>query len=226
MTELRVKPARAVHHDEPIWLGRAGAKNSGAYLSADEMLWRLHYLVRLHHATVALPRGGGEDDARFYHAGRMEALALAGSIDSSDDAVDLELLIRDVLRPFQFGDADGIHLQGPTTYLRVAPARLFILALHELVTNAIKFGSLGGAGGRHALHLEWRHHAQSVDLTWRETGVAILRPIEQVRAGFGCAFLQRNLPALSGGDVHFDLLPGGVRCVIEVPFASWRADLS
>lgn len=224
MVERCVPYASATSHETPIWCSVEEADHSDRPISSDEMLVRLHRLIDMHHAVLAPVDRHSGDDAHFHRAGRKEALMLAASIGRIDDAVDLELLVRDVLRPFRFGDADGIHIDGPSTWVGAGAGRLLILALHELATNAIKFGALNGSAARHALHIGWQANAQGLTLVWRESGVAILRSAERARPGFGCMFLKTALPALLDGKVDLRLFPGGLQCSIQVPETSFIID--
>ncbi len=180
------------------------------------MLAALHALVDGHHA--ALPSGAAcADEARAHQAGRNDALRHAAAIGATSDAVDLELLVRDALRAFRFGDAPGISIAGPGVLLRPAAARLLTLVFHELTNNAIKFGALSGAAPRQALYIIWKHNAVGVEVAWREQGVAVLGPAERPRSGFGRKLIENMLAFYCETQPMFRLLPGGITCTFTIP---------
>lgn len=180
------------------------------------MLAALHALVDGHHAGQP-SSAECADDARAHQAGRKDALQHAAAIDAASDAVDLELLVRDALRAFQFGEAPGISVAGPGVLLRPAAARLLTLVFHELTTNAIKFGALGDATPRQVLHIGWKHDALGVEVAWREQGVAVLGPAERPRSGFGRQLIENILASYCETQPMFRLLPGGVTCTFTLP---------
>lgn len=220
MTEPQHSHAPAASRGEPSWLQDPAEAPAGATAQPDEMLTLLRNLVETHHAALKAEDALARLDARHHHAGRTEALKLAAEIGSTSDMVDLELLVRDALQSFQFGFASGIHIQGPTVLLRAAPAKMLALALHELTTNAIKFGALNSASRRQAITIGWRHGAYGVDFRWRETGVAIVGSACATRVGFGRSLIETLFPRYCATSTRFDLLPGGVACTIALPEAS------
>lgn len=204
--------------NQPFWFTSAigDTREPGS-----DVLARLIELVDAHHA-VAAPRNDAERvDARLHYAGRREVLqCAAGAAGVAPGHGDLELLVRDSLRPFQFGEASGIRIQGPSVLLRAGPAQMLALVLHELTTNAIKFGALGGTSRRQTLEVQWQHQAGGVAFSWREGGVAILGPAGAPRTGFGRTLIEIALPRYCGASTRFALLPGGVHCAITFPVSA------
>jgi two-component sensor histidine kinase len=104
--------------------------------------------------------------------------------------------------------------------LRIAPrvALSLSMALHELCTNAVKYGALSQAGGR--VRIIWRTRAdaegeEALDLRWEERGGPPVRP--PTRRGFGSRLLERGIARELGGTVAITYDPTGVVCAIEVP---------
>nr|WP_093293331.1 hypothetical protein [uncultured Sphingomonas sp.] len=180
------------------------------------MLATLHALVDGHYAGLPCEDAAAAE-ARAHHAGRNDALQSAAAIGIAGDAADLELLVRDALRPFQFGETPGIAIAGPGVLIRPAAAQLLTLVLHELTTNAIKFGALGYAVPRQTLQVGWKYTARGVVVEWRERGVAILGPAERPRMGFGRQLIEHVVAAYCGTQPSFRLLPGGVECTMTMP---------
>jgi two-component sensor histidine kinase len=92
--------------------------------------------------------------------------------------------------------------------------------LHELTTNAVKYGSLSVPAGR--IEVSWRLEgsagARRLVLTWAEGGGPATRIPE--RRGFGCQLIERSVAHELDGMVRLEFPPEGVRCRIEVPLQS------
>jgi two-component sensor histidine kinase len=97
----------------------------------------------------------------------------------------------------------------------------FALALHELTTNAVKYGALKSDTGR--LVISWdsvldRRERRRLALNWVESGVAI-EPDKITRRGYGTELIQEALAYALEATVDYALGPDGVRCRIEMPLA-------
>lgn len=114
---------------------------------------------------------------------------------------------------------DRCRAAGPAVALSPRQSLALAMALHELFTNARKYGALSGPGGR--VVLDWQYLAEAqprkVRLTWREQGGPPVEPPAQ--RGFGTRLLERGLGSDLGGSVALAFEPAGVRCVIEAPVA-------
>lgn len=109
---------------------------------------------------------------------------------------------------------DRVTLAGPSVPLSGKVASSLALALHELTTNAIKFGALSAAHGRVAV--DWKENDGDgfLRLEWRETGVPILLTAPRTQ-GFGVELLENTLPYELGARTSVEFAPGGLTCVIE-----------
>jgi two-component system CheB/CheR fusion protein len=109
---------------------------------------------------------------------------------------------------------DRVTLAGPSVPLSGHAAASLALALHELTTNAIKFGALSAAQGR--VSVIWNDNDPDgfLRLEWRESGVPLLL-ITRRTHGFGVELLENTLPYELGARTSVDLAPGGLACVIE-----------
>ncbi|MDB6102385.1 MAG: methyltransferase [Gammaproteobacteria bacterium] len=109
---------------------------------------------------------------------------------------------------------ERVTLAGPSVPLAATVAASLALALHELTTNAIKFGALSAAHGR--VVVAWKEIEQDgfLRLEWRETGVPILLTAPPTH-GFGVELLENTLPYELGARTSVELAPGGLACVIE-----------
>jgi two-component sensor histidine kinase len=172
-------------------------------------------------ATQTLRQAGG-DSSRFMHdfGQRLQALAAAHDLLTAHGwgRVDIAAIIEAALRPWR-GDAGStarIAYDGPRGIsLTPRQAQAVVLALHELATNALKYGALTRATGR--VSLTWSQAPDRlVTIHWIETaGPEIERP--PARRGFGTRMLERGLAHdLGPGSavlVHFERT--GVRAVIR-----------
>jgi two-component sensor histidine kinase len=91
-----------------------------------------------------------------------------------------------------------------------------VMALHELCTNAVKYGALSNDTGEIELAWNGTHRAdRRLELVWREHGGPAVSP--PVRRGFGSLLLERTLAQDLDGAVALDFLPEGLVCRIEAP---------
>jgi two-component system CheB/CheR fusion protein len=102
--------------------------------------------------------------------------------------------------------------------LRAKAADSIGLAIHELATNAIKYGALSGDGGH--IDVNWRIEGTDGDrrlkLEWRESGVRIAA-VAPRRRGFGSELIERTLRYELDAETELEFTPGGVRCTIAMP---------
>ncbi|WP_146184149.1 sensor histidine kinase, partial [Caulobacter sp. HMWF009] len=151
------------------------------------------------------------DPDEFYEAfmGRLMALAEAHNVLSSGNWEECRLpeLPQAALSPFQ--QLEAIALAGPTCAIPPASCVPLVLALHELGTNALKYGALSVSSGR--VSLTWAVAAGSVVLRWEETGgPPVVKP---TRRGLGSRLLTKQ----SGLDaVSLDYRPVGVVCETRI----------
>jgi two-component sensor histidine kinase len=158
--------------------------------------------------------------------GRLKALARAQTLMADDHWAggDLRSLLRGELAAFLDGAGSGprVALQGPRIALPARAVQPFSMAIHELATNAIKYGALSMPGGR--LAIDW--HAEStagglLRLRWVETGGPMLSPAPMVQ-GFGSRVLNGTLRDQLGGKVGMIWAPSGLVCEIAVPLTQDR----
>lgn len=150
------------------------------------------------------------DVLRKVVAQRIEALSGAHDIlaENDWDVAGLRQTVERALRPF---NADGrIHYFGPDMEIRHAVSSALTLALHELATNAVKYGALSGDNGR--VRVEWSRQGDDFVLTWDEIGGPPVSPPS--RTGFGSRMIEQVLSATVEGTgtveyrkqgVHFEL---------------------
>lgn len=158
--------------------------------------------------------------------GRLRALALAHDIltETRWAGTSLKDLITAILKPHRPADNARIVIDGPSVLL---PARATVplsMTLHELTTNAIKYGALSTPTGR--IEIAWKligHGDQSVELVWRERGGP--RIDRKATTGFGTTLIDRVVSSDLHGSSHLDFDPAGISCTISFQLQSGpRAD--
>ena len=160
-----------------------------------------------------------EEEAAHFDA-RLDALGRTQNVlaRTTDAGADLEELVREELLSHAAREGEQVTISGPPVRLRQRAAEAVGLALHELATNAVKYGALSASQGR--LAMQWGVDRARTNpclvLEWRETGVADVEP-SPARHGFGRELIERGLPYELGARTRLEFLPGGVRCVVEIP---------
>jgi PAS domain S-box-containing protein len=151
---------------------------------------------------------------------RLAALSRAHNLltDASWTAADLRDVVLDQLA--QAGRR--VEASGPGVMLTPQTAVSLALALHELGTNATKYGALSNETGR--IEISWRVDADppTLKLRWEEVGGPEVRPPQ--RRGFGSRMIERALAAELGGEVRVGYPPTGLTCEIIAPLAEGVGD--
>jgi two-component sensor histidine kinase len=120
-------------------------------------------------------------------------------------------LVRAELRPFAAGT--NTIVDGPPVHLLPAASHALAMVIHELATNAAKYGALSQPGGR--VSVRWRHSpARALRIEWKETGgPEVTAP---AREGYGSSVIRELLAYELGGRVDLIFEADGVRCTIEL----------
>ncbi|MEE1656721.1 HWE histidine kinase domain-containing protein [Microvirga sp. CF3062] len=136
----------------------------------------------------------------------------------------LEDVLKNELDPYQDVMRQRIRLKGPRINLQPSAALALGLAIHEMATNAVKYGSLSVPEGR--VHVMWAVTTGSAPpsllVEWVESGGPPVKKPE--RQGFGTKLIQRGLAQQLGGEIKLDFAPAGIRCVITFPIATMVTD--
>jgi len=126
------------------------------------------------------------------------------------EAAELRELVSGVLAPYR---SEAILCEGPQVQLSTRASVTFAMVLHELATNAAKYGALSTLEGRVLAH--WSPTAAGLLFEWRESrGPPIGEPGRQ---GFGLRFIRRAVEGELAGEVAFDFAETGLRCRISAP---------
>jgi two-component sensor histidine kinase len=149
--------------------------------------------------------------------GRLGALAEAHNLLSKEkwQGSELEDVIGRVLKPYRLNTPERIRITGPKVALSPRLAVVLSMIVHEIATNAAKYGALSNDTGAVDLSWELLNHADTakkqparLKLTWRETGGPVVSaPIQR---GFGSRLIERSARDQLGGEATVDFLPPGV----------------
>jgi two-component system, chemotaxis family, CheB/CheR fusion protein len=146
--------------------------------------------------------------------GRIEALARAHELLSTSrwEGVDLRSLFETELAPWASEDGKNVRLEGCDVILTAPAAQSLAMAIHELATNAAKYGALSQPSGR--VDVSWRSDTGAgtrlLRIEWHESGGP---PVESPgRKGFGSLMLNTIVPHELGGRVDLDYGKGGLVC--------------
>jgi two-component sensor histidine kinase len=152
---------------------------------------------------------------------RLQALSRAQALlsQAGSDTIEVGALIRAELAAYANEGLARLTVSGPEVQLRARQVQNFALAVHELTTNAVKYGALKVETARLAVTWEIildRRERRRLTLRWVESGVAI-DPGQTTRRGYGTELIQEALAYAMGAKVDYALSPDGVRCRIEMP---------
>jgi len=143
--------------------------------------------------------------------------------NESWSGADLGDIVRRTLAPFQSPER-RLKIEGPAARLSPKQALAIAMAIHELATNAAKYGALSTREGE--VVVKWQVDAAkfpaSIRLDWTErNGPPVAEPI---RKGFGSRMIQLHLAAELGGDASLDFAASGVVCKIVTPLGWGLSD--
>lgn len=148
--------------------------------------------------------------------GRIRALSATHDLLTQSDwgSTPVRSVIDAELLPYAKGDDHVVELVGPAVELAPNDALSLGLAVHELATNAAKYGALSRAGGK--VSVRWQLVSEAlVRVEWLERGGP---PVKQVRSrGFGTDLIERIVAHELRHPVELDFDPKGVRCVLLIP---------
>lgn len=156
---------------------------------------------------------------------RLQALATSHDllVQEGWHGASLHELVRSQLGPYLDRAHPQITFEGPSVLFKPEAAQGLGLALHELATNAAKYGALSSPKGHVAL--VWRRLSPAdgygIEVVWRESGGPEVHTPEH--RGFGTLAIERHLANTVDGDVELDFDPDGVRCRITVPVTQFVA---
>lgn len=197
-------------------LANAEGADAQRELLACELQHRIGNLLAVVLA-IARQSFGPSDAANLQiFSARLQALSTAQKllINSESRAATMAEVMKETLAPFGLSD-DRARQSGPHIALNGRRAHALTLAVHELATNAMKYGALSVDAGW--IDITWSCHDDHLEFTWREhDGPTVMEPTHR---GFGTILLTRNLAAAFGGSVDTDFKPSGYGCRLRANLA-------
>lgn len=162
-------------------------------------------------------RSSSDDEAREKFGGRLASLGRAHNILSAQkwEGADIGDVVADAISPFEVQAARRVRIHGPAAWLSARSAVMLSMVLHELATNAAKYGALSTPAG--SVSVTWQAASSANDthltLTWRETGgPEVAKPD---RSGFGTTLIERGFAEQVGGEAALSFEPGGISCTLK-----------
>jgi PAS domain S-box-containing protein len=178
-------------------------------------------------AVVSHTRQGSRSIADFVAAldGRIRSMATAHELLSSRrwHGVSLTELVRRELAPY--ANRNNTEINGPAILLKPAAGQAMAMVLHELATNAAKYGSLSTREGRVCVRwypLENGDADTRLCIEWQEAGGPAVQPSE--RPGYGMEVIRTLLPYEFDGRVDLAFAAEGVRCRFDIPLSQLTGD--
>jgi len=199
---------------------RKQAQDSERLLSR-EVDHRAKNLLMVVQSIVHLSGGPDFDHFKDGVVGRIQALARAHSLLAASrwNAVALRSLVQEELEPYAI-EGCRVTCDGPELNLKPAAAQSLALVIHELATNAAKYGALSVPRGRVAVN--WRIDDQRMCIDWLESGGPSVNPPSS--SGFGSALIRITIERQLKGRVDFGWVAEGLHCRFAVDRALAIAD--
>ncbi len=172
------------------------------------------------HQTLRL--SGNLEEARASLDSRLASLGQAHDLLTRDNwhGAALGDVVASAVSPFQSQGGTRFAIGGPQIMISPRAALAFATALHELATNAVKYGALSVDGGR--VLIKWEvtgaEEKAHLSLKWEELGGPVVAT--PLRMGFGSRMVEKMLSAEISGNAFIRYPPQGVICMIEAPVAA------
>jgi two-component sensor histidine kinase len=169
-------------------------------------------------AAVRFSHSNSPDDLKARIEGRIKALANVHTlfVQSRWRGAELRSLVTQELLPYRSDGETRVRIKGPDVMLEPNMAQTVAISMHELATNAAKYGALSAADGY--VEIEWsctRHGRLS--LRWTESGGPAVAP--PIHRGFGTRVMEKLIGEQHRGQVRFDWRNQGLTCEIALPLA-------
>lgn len=184
-------------------------------LAAVEIDHRAKNILALVQVLVRQTRADTVQDYVRRLTGRLRSLAHAHTLLGQNDwrRADLAQLVEDELASYRAGEPTRVRVRGPSVALGPKAAQSVAMALHELATNAAKYGALSTVNGRVAV--TWVRTSDRLTIHWAESGGPAPRPPEH--HGTGTTVIERSIKNQLDGAVRFDWRLEGLLCEMTLP---------
>jgi PAS domain S-box-containing protein len=189
-----------------------------------ELNHRVKNLFAIANGMVSMTARTAKDPKEMATAlrGRLSALSRAHELvqpvnnlgQGHGSEVELSRLCEAVIEPYRQNGSNKIMIEGPAVSIGSNTTTSLALVLHELATNAAKYGSLSQPGGE--ISIQWNIHNDTVDLLWRESGGPAVKSPPEFE-GFGTQLSQRSIAGQLGGTLEREWLYEGLRVHMTLP---------
>jgi two-component sensor histidine kinase len=172
-------------------------------------------------ATQTLRTADTTQDAKDALERRLLALSRAHDVLTREnwEGADLMDVVERALEPYQVHSENRLHITGPHVRLTPRMSLALAMALHELATNAVKYGALSNKSG--IIDVSWAVQDGAAPprlvLQWKEAGGPPV--VAPRRRGFGSRLIERSLAQDLDGQVDIAFAPTGVVCTVNAPVA-------
>lgn len=196
--------------------------------AARELDHRLKNVLSIVNSIVAISAASAVSVEEFKDSltGRLRALAATqGALRFGErPGISLSELVLAELAQYRTPDGANVAIEGPPIPVGPKAAQLLALAIHELATNAAKYGALSQAGGRIAVTSAFEEDGDQglLVIQWREAGGPPVKPPK--RQGFGTRLIKQVVARSLQADVALEYPPEGLICRMSLPRASLEAD--
>lgn len=195
-----------------------------------ELHHRMRNLLSIVNSIVAISAASAVSVEEFKESltGRLKSLAATQSAlrFGEQRSTSLSELLLTELTQYQAPDGANVVIEGPPVLIGPKAAQLLALALHELATNAAKYGALSHPGGRVAVTSAFEGEGDKglLVIQWREAGGPPVIP--PTRQGFGTRLIKQVVARALRAEVAMDYRPEGLICRMAVPRAAVESDRS
>lgn len=153
-------------------------------------------------------------------ASRLAALGISHDllIRESFTGAGCRTLIENAILAFQTEGLKQFAITGDNIAISSGPAVALSMVIHELCTNALKYGALSVPGGRVSIVWSVDDVAHRFKLEWRESGGPVV--VEPKKKSFGSRFIEQALPGQLRGEARLIFEPAGLVCDVNIPITS------
>ena len=219
--------------DEPDYLrellAKAGIDAQASTLAAklqEVVIGELHHRVKNTLAIVSaitsqsLRNANSLEEATKTIADRLHALGVAQDLLVRErwTGAGCRTLIEAAVRAFQSKSLDQFDITGDNIAISSGPAIALSMVIHELCTNAVKYGALSARAGH--VSISWaisQDDSKRFKLHWKERGGPTAR--EPSRKSFGSRLIEQALPGQLHGEARLLFEPDGVSCEVNIPLS-------
>jgi PAS domain S-box-containing protein len=197
------------------------ANEEARHLLAREVDHRAKNVLAVVQALVSLTRASTKEDFIAAVRGRIAALGRAHSLLAQNrwEGADLMQIVTEEAAAYQ--GSGQVRPAGPNIALSANSVQPVSLLIHELATNAMKYGALSVASGR--VDVSWRVLPTSeLELCWTESGGPAVN--EPVAKGFGSTLVTEVATRQLGGAIRSTWLPSGLEVVATMPAGAYRSE--